>query len=142
MTDIQSFGFDIGATFVHGKGVRFKVWAPYAKEVTVKTTAPDEQMFPLASTRWGYFEGFVEGLAADTRYVYLLDGKKSRPDPASRYQPDGVHGPSAVMDPDAFKWTDHDWHGLALQEYVIYELHVGTCNESGTFDGIIAKTPH
>lgn len=139
MPEIQSYALDIGATVIKGKGVRFKVWAPYAKEVGVKVTAPQELLFPLAPMRSGYFEGFAEGLVADSRYFYVLDGEKTRPDPASRSQPDGVHGPSAVVDPAAFNWTDRDWRGVALQDYVIYELHVGTFTLAGTFDAIIPQ---
>ncbi len=139
MTEFHSYALDIGATVVHGKGVRFKVWAPYAKEVKVKITAPHERMSPLAPGRSGYFEGLMEGVTADSRYFYVLDGAKTRPDPASRSQPDGVHGPSAVVDPDAFNWTDREWRGVALQDYIIYELHVGTFTESGTFDAIIPQ---
>jgi maltooligosyltrehalose trehalohydrolase len=139
MTKVQSQVLDIGATIVHGKGVRFKVWAPYAKEVTVAITSPQERLLALTPSRSGYFEGFAEGLAADSRYSYVLDRDKTRPDPASRFQPDGVHGPSAVVDPHEFRWTDHDWRGLALQDYVIYELHVGTFTEAGTFDAIIPQ---
>lgn len=139
MTEMQSHALEIGATVIHGKGVRFKVWAPFAKDVAVKITAPQERIFPLAPTLSGYFEGFVDGLAADSRYLYVLDHDKARPDPASRYQPDGVHGPSAVVDPYAFHWTDRGWRGVALQDYVIYELHVGTFTEAGTFDAIIPR---
>src|SRR5687768_3616583 len=109
MTKVRSQVLDIGATVVHGKGVRFKVWAPYAKEVAVAITSPQERLLALTPSRSGYFEGFAEGLAADSRYSYVLDRDKTRPDPASRFQPDGVHGPSAVVDPHAFRWTDHDW---------------------------------
>lgn len=139
MTKVQSHMLDIGATVVHGKGVRFKVWAPHAKEVTVAITSPHERLLALTPSRSGYCEGFAEGLAAGSRYRYVLDRDKTRPDPASRFQPDGVHGPSAVVDPHEFRWTDHDWRGLALQDYVIYELHVGTFTEAGTFDAIIPQ---
>ncbi len=137
MTASQSSAWEMGATVVPGKGVRFAVWAPHAQDVAVKISAPGERVVRLQASRTGYFEGFVEGLAADARYVYVLDGEKSRPDPASRFQPEGVHGPSAVVDPKAFDWTDRNWQGLALERYVIYELHVGTFTESGTFDAVI-----
>ena len=139
MTEIQSYALDIGATVIKEKGVRFKVWAPYAKEVAVKITAPQELLFPLAPSDRDILKASQEGLGADSRYFYVLDGDKTRPDPASRFQPDGVHGPSAVVDPGAFNWTDQDWRGVALQDYVIYELHVGTFTEAGTFDAIIPQ---
>lgn len=137
MTDFQAYTVDVGATVIRDQGVRFKVWAPYAKAVSVKITAPHEDLFPLAASSAGYFEGVRQGVSADARYVYVLDGDKTRPDPASRFQPDGVHGPSAVVDPGAFNWTDKNWRGVMLQDYVIYELHVGTFTEFGTFDAVI-----
>jgi maltooligosyltrehalose trehalohydrolase len=88
---------------------------------------------------FGYFEATVPDVSAGTRYLYVLDGEKKRPDPASRHQPDGVHKPSAVVDPDAFRWTDQNWTGLPLNRYIIYELHAGTFTQAGTFETII---PH
>jgi maltooligosyltrehalose trehalohydrolase len=85
----------------------------------------------------GYFETDVPNVRTGNRYVYLLDGDKERPDPASRSQPDGVHGPSEVVDPRQFQWTDRHWHGLAREQLIIYELHVGTLTARGTFQAII-----
>ena len=85
----------------------------------------------------GYFDVTVSGTEPGARYRYVLDGQKERPDPASRFQPDGVHGPSEVIDPDAFQWSDDDWTGLPFQQLVIYELHVGTFTKEGTFQAII-----
>lgn len=137
MTESRPFALDIGATLVQGEGVHFKVWAPYAKEVAVSITAPRETIIPLQPCGSGYFEGRFKTGTADVRYLYVLDGAKTRPDPASRFQPDGVHGPSAVIDPSAFHWTDRQWQDLGLQDYVMYELHVGTFTEAGTFDAIV-----
>jgi len=85
----------------------------------------------------GYFEASVPGIGPGTRYTYLLDGTKDRPDPASRFQPDGVHQPSAVVDPHGFTWTDGRWTGVPLPSLIIYELHPGTVSAAGTFEGII-----
>ena len=74
--------------------------------------------------------------------MYLIDGNKERPDPVSRWQPDGVHGPSRVVDPDAFHWNDAGWKGIALEDYVIYELHIGTFTPGGTFESAIEKLDH
>jgi maltooligosyltrehalose trehalohydrolase len=87
----------------------------------------------------GYFEVTIDGVRAGDRYDYILDGEKVRPDPASRFQPDGVHQASAVVDPEAFGWTDRGWKGLPLKDLIIYELHTGTFTANGTFDAII---PH
>ena len=74
-----------------------------------------------------------------TRYFYLVDDDKPVPDPVSRVLPDGVHGPTEIIDPHAFNWTDHDWRGLELRDYIIYELHIGTFSPKGTFDGVVEK---
>jgi maltooligosyltrehalose trehalohydrolase len=88
----------------------------------------------------GYFYCGTSGVPSQARYSYLLDGKKKRPDPASRYQPEGVHGPSQVWC-NSFDWTDSSWGGLPLTDAVFYELHVGAFTPEGTFDAIIARLP-
>ena len=89
----------------------------------------------------GYWEADAAGIGAGTRYFYRLDGEKDRPDPASRYQPQGVHGPSEVVDL-GFGWTADAWCGIPLQKYIIYELHVGTFTAEGTFDAAIERLPY
>ena len=86
----------------------------------------------------GYFQAVVDGVSAGALYRYRLDGKKERPDPASRYQPQGVHGPSQIVD-SRFDWKDSEWRGIPLEKYVFYELHVGTFTPEGTFDAIIPR---
>jgi maltooligosyltrehalose trehalohydrolase len=121
-----------------GDGVRFRVWAPGSDRVEV-ITFPDEKRYPLAATGDGYHAGIVGGLSARARYKYRLDGRASYPDPASRSQPLGVHGPSEVIDPEAFRWTDAAWPGVPLPDLVIYELHLGTFSPGGTFDSAIER---
>jgi maltooligosyltrehalose trehalohydrolase len=94
---------------------------------------------PLAKHRDGTFGGFVPGLAAGACYRYRLDGEGPFPDPVSRFQPQGVHGPSEVVDPLAFPWSDAGWRGRPLSEAVIYELHVGTFTPEGTFAAAAEK---
>ncbi len=116
----------------------FRVWAPRAERLEVRLVAPAEKLVPLQKGQAGYFHGVVAGVAPGARYFFRLDGAKDRPDPASRLQPEGVHGPSEV--PAAgFAWEDQGWRGLELRDYVIYELHVGTFTPEGTFAAII---PH
>lgn len=86
----------------------------------------------------GYFELCVRDIPAGTRYSFRIDGERDRPDPASRFQPDGVHGSSAVMDP-SFPWSDSEWHGIPLREYIVYELHVGVFSSRGDFEGLIQR---
>ena len=79
-----------------------------------------------------------KGWSPERRYVYCLDREKDRPDPASSFQPAGVHGPSQVVDPRAFQWSDASWRGLSLDDYIIYEIHVGTFTPEGSFDAVLS----
>ena len=119
-------------------GTRFSVWAPDAKRVEVVLEGTGGS-FPLQAGEGGLFEGEVASAKAGTDYRYRLDGAEPRPDPVSRWQPEGVHGPSRVVDPSAFRWTDARWKGLEMADYVIYELHVGTFTPAGTFDAAIER---
>ncbi len=131
----------LGATLVP-EGVRFRVWAPNAESVEVALEGSGEpRVYPLACEADGMHEGVVPGIGAGARYRYRLDGGDAFPDPASRFQPEGVHGPSEVIDP-AFAWTDDDWPGLSADGLVIYELHVGTYTPEGTFRALIGQLPH
>src|SRR5262245_7573083 len=116
----------------------FRVWAPRCRAVEVLVNG---RAFPLRAAVDGLFGGQVDGALAGTRYLYRLDGDRARPDPASRFQPEGVHGPSEIVDPRSFAWSDQGFRGHARGDLVIYELHVGTFTRSGprtgTFDGVI-----
>ena len=124
-------------------GIRFAVWAPAAK--TLELTLLDGAAagtHPLASSPGGLRETWVVGAAAGDRYAYVLDGEGPFPDPASRFQPEGVHGPSRIVDPGAFTWHDSGWRSRPARDLVIYELHVGTFTAEGTFAGVEAKLPY
>ena len=127
-----------GARPLPGGGTSFAVWAPNARSVAVRLrggrAGEDDR---LEAHGRGVFEGVIPAARAGTDYWYVLDGGPPRPDPVSRWQPDGPHGPSRVVDPDAFNWTDGGWRGRAMADLVIYELHVGAFSEAGTFDGVI-----
>ena len=132
---VDSFFLDIGANPVND-GVCFRVWAPEITSVDVELAGAGTVKIPLQ--RDGeYFQGLVPAAAGD-RYWYWLDGAVRCSDPASRSQPDGVHGPSQVINP-AFGWSDSQWQGITLDRYILYELHVGTCTPLGTFDGVISR---
>jgi len=103
--------------------------------VAVRQVAAHGRTVALAAGEGGYFSGFVPGLEAGALYTYLLDGHLERPDPASRCQPQGVHGPSQVP-VSSHAWQDSAWRGRALADFIIYELHVGTFSPSGTFAGV------
>lgn len=129
------FTLSIGATPVDS-GVQFRVWAPATVSVEVEIVGTAQQRTSLQKDG-EYFQGVISASVGD-RYWYWLDGTLRRPDPASRFQPEGVHGPSQIVDP-AFSWSDADWAGIALDAYIIYELHVGTFTAEGTFDGVISR---
>ena len=120
-------------------GVHFSVWAPRAKRMRVRLTSEGgERVHDLARDDNGVFEATVADARAGNDYAYLIDHNETPiPDPVSRWQPDGVHGRSRIVDPRAFQWTDSGWRGLAMRELVIYELHVGTFTRDGTFDAAI-----
>lgn len=114
------------------QGVHFRVWAPKRQKVEVvfrDSAGPSE----LLDEGNGYFSGLVEGVGPGTLYKYRLDGRDAFPDPASRFQPEGPHGFSQVVDPSAFKWTDGAWKGVRRAGQVLYEMHVGTFTAEGTW---------
>jgi maltooligosyltrehalose trehalohydrolase len=120
-------------------GTWFRVWTPGHERVEVVIYGPGvEQLHELEAEGEGFFSGWVEGVGAGSRYKYRLDAGEVFPDPASRSQPDGVHEPSEVVDP-TYAWTAGGWQGLPLEELVIYELHVGTFTEKGTFESAIER---
>ncbi|HEU0302613.1 MAG TPA: malto-oligosyltrehalose trehalohydrolase, partial [Longimicrobium sp.] len=139
MSSSNRWRLPFGANVVEG-GVEFRVWAPSSRAVEVVVYGPDaEAVHPLAAQAEGWFAGTVAGIGAGARYRYRLDEKDAFPDPASRAQPDGVHEPSEVVDPSTFRWTDDGWKGVSADELVIYELHVGTATEEGTFAALIDR---
>ncbi|HEY0671244.1 MAG TPA: alpha-amylase family glycosyl hydrolase, partial [Longimicrobiales bacterium] len=126
----------LGAT-PSGDHTEFVVWAPHCREVVIEIVSPAPQRLTLTPGEQHYFSGRLP-VGPGARYHVRLDGKEGRPDPASRFQPEGVHGPSEVVDP-AFPWSDAHWRGRPLDEYIIYELHVGTFTAAGTFDAAIER---
>jgi len=137
---VQPWRLDLGASVEDGEKTTFRVWAPKAQGVTVRfRNSQTIREQGLEREDRGYFAGTVEGVQAGDRYTYVLDGSIERPDPASRFQPDGVHGPSMIVDPASFVWTDEGWRGDDLSRYVIYELHVGAFSDAGTFDGVVSR---
>ncbi len=127
----------LGSTYLGGGRCRFRVWVPRVRKVEVRFLTPRERVADLEE-KGGIHQATLEGVEPGSRYLYRLDGRVERPDPASRFQPLGVHGPSQVVDP-AFSWDDPGWSGLPLEDYVLYELHVGAFSTAGTFEGVI---PH
>ena len=127
-----------GATPLPSGGVQFRVWAPHVQTLAVHISGA---VFPM--TREGEdFQVLIPQAKPVQTYSLVLDDAKERPDPVSRSQPQGVHGPSAIIDPNSFPWSDQDWKGLELEQYIIYELHTGTFTPEGTFESVIARIPY
>ncbi len=127
----------LGARYLGNGKCAFKVWAPRAKQVHIKLLTEQEQLVLLEKDEFGYHSADVENVEPGTRYLYVLDWDKERPDPASRYQPEGVHGSSEIVDANSFQWTDQNWTSFPFNQYILYELHVGTFTKEGTFDAVI-----
>jgi len=134
-------GNSLGAIHLGDGRCSFRVWAPRTQQVEVRIVAPDNRIIPLQRRERGYHEVVAESVRPGALYYYRLDGVKERPDPASRFQPDGVHGPSQVVD-SQFSWDDTSWFGLPLRDYIIYELHVGTFTGAGTFAAVVPHLEH
>ncbi|ASZ15059.1 malto-oligosyltrehalose trehalohydrolase [Chitinophaga pendula] len=128
----------VGALLQEDGRCSFRVWAPLANKVTLSLDVADMRSYAMERGEYGYWETIVERIVPGTKYFYVLDDGNPLPDPASRHQPEGVHGPSAVVDP-YFSWTDQAWQGLELSEMIIYELHTGTFTGLGTFEGIQSR---
>jgi maltooligosyltrehalose trehalohydrolase len=128
---------------VRAAGVHFRVWAPAARAVSVCAPGDDGICVPLTREDGGWFAAESAEFRAGSRYGFRLDDDSTlRPDPASRYQPDGVHGPSQVVDPSTFAWTDAAWKGVGPLGQVIYELHVGTFTPGGTYAAAAEHLPY
>lgn len=130
----------LGALLEEG-GCRFRVWAPAARTVAVAIEREGSRQWPLEAEADGYHSALVPVAQAGDRYRYLVDGR-ALPDPCSRFQPEGPHGPSEIVDPVAFEWHDQDWPGLVLKGQVLYELHIGTFTREGTFDAAAERLPY
>jgi len=124
-------------TLLPRKGVQFRVWAPIRKKVEVVI---DGRRFALNPEAGGYFSGVAESAKPGSLYQFRLDDdEKLYPDPESRFQPEGPHGPSQVIDPSAYKWSDSGWRGPSPHGQVVYEMHIGTFTPEGTWNAARAE---
>ena len=128
-------------TILKKDGCHFSVWAPEKKTMTLHLLSRGNFDVGIALHKddRGYFSVFAEGVAAGDRYYYIPDGGRQYPDPCSPYQPDGVYGPSCVVDHTRYVWKDSAWTGIPLSSHIFYEIHVGTFTPEGTFDAIIPR---
>ena len=135
MSDVKR-RYPIGAELLGENQTHFRIWAPKAREVDLvleDTTAPKPKVCPLTAESAGYFSGAANA-GPGTRYRFRLNGAENfYPDPASRFQPDGPHGASCIVDPTKFQWSDADWTGLKLKGQIFYEMHIGTFTTEGTW---------
>lgn len=129
--------------FPHREGFLWRVWAPEAKQVTLvlwpEGLAKQSVELSMQPTEHGFFEVTHPQAPSGLRYAYRLDTGDPRPDPVTRWQPDGVHRPSAVFWSEEFSWADANWTGVGLEDLVLYELHVGTFTVEGTFEAVVAR---
>jgi maltooligosyltrehalose trehalohydrolase len=146
-TDILRRRLPVGAEPQAGGGVHFRVWAPNARDIAVvldghePATGTTLRAIPLGRDGQEYFEGLVADARPGTRYWFRLDDGRCFPDPASRFQPTGPHGPSEVVDPAAYRWHDAGWSGVPRSRLVIYEMHVGTFTKEGTWSAARRELP-
>ena len=138
----------IGAEVQPQGGVHFRVWAPRRRKVEVvleegagNGRESEPSAFPLTREKGGYFSGYVENASDGACYWFRLDGENLYADPVSRSQPQGITGPSQVVDPALFRWTDQEWKGVTARGQVIYEMHIGTYTAEGNWDGAIRQLP-
>ena len=127
--------YPVGAEILPGGGAHFRVWASNARtvDVVLESGPGAPATIPMKRLQTGYFEAMVAQATAGSRYRFRLDAGGSFPDPCSRYQPDGPHGPSQIVDPSTFPWRDSQWPGVNIKGQVIYEMHIGTFTKDGTW---------
>ncbi len=129
----------VGPSILADGRCEFLFWAPYARKPHLRILSGAGRIVPLEPLGRGYWRAAVDDVPPGTRYFFQFDADRERPDPASHHQPLGVHGPSQVVDHNAFRWTDARWKGLPLAKMLMYELHVGTFTPEGTFDAVIPR---
>jgi maltooligosyltrehalose trehalohydrolase len=120
-------------------GVHARIWAPAC--TSIDFVVEGGETFALEPEGNGYFAGAVPSIGTGTQYRFKTDGGESFPDPVSRFQPEGPHGPSEVIDPSSFEWSDQNWGGVSIDGQVIYEVHIGTFTKEGTFRAAMARLP-
>jgi maltooligosyltrehalose trehalohydrolase len=142
-TELGRRRLTVGAELQEDGGADVRVWAPAVRRMDLvrPDARGDGRLVPMRREPDGHFHAFDDTARAEGRYWFRLDGAALRPDPASRWQPDGPHEPSAYVDPRAFDWTDAGWNGLSHDGQVIYEIHVGTFTREGTWRAAAEQLP-
>ena len=131
-----------GTRFEASGACEFAVWAPSREKVAVHFLCGSGDLYcGMTKDNFGYHRALIRDVHPHSRYVYRLDDLHEHPDPGSRFQPEGVHGPSEIVDLEAFQWSDSGWQAPNLEDSVFYEAHVGTYSEEGSLDGLRAHLP-
>lgn len=138
----QIWSLRFGARPRDDRSVEFRVWAPNVTSLAVRILGDQPRTIPMAGPSDGEFATTVSDVSEGADYFYVLDGERERPDPVSRWLPRGVHGPTRIVNPESFRWSDQEWHGIPLKDFIIYELHPGTFTSEGTFESAIARLPY
>src|SRR6266487_2242995 len=123
----------IGSTLLDDERTEFSVWAPLKENMTLHIIHPFDKKMEMIKDESGYFHLEAE-VGAGSLYFFMPETEKNIPDPASQFQPQGVHGPSEVIDHSAYHWNDKNWKGLLFSKLILYEIHTGTFTEKGTFE--------
>src|SRR6478609_1388103 len=140
----QQWALRFGARPLEDKSVEFRVWAPNVTNLAVRILSEGDQprTVPMTGTDAGDFVAKVPDVREGADYFYVLNNERERPDPVSRWLPRSVHGPTRIVNPDSFRWSDQGWSGIPLGDFIIYELHTGTFTREGTFEGMIPRLPY
>ena len=129
----------LGAQYLEDGKCEFRIWAPKVEELSLKIISPKEELINLYKDEFDYWSVAINDIPPGTQYYFKINNSDEWPDPASNFQPYGVHKASATVNHSLFKWSDEIWKGRELKDYIIYEIHTGTFTEDGTFEGAISK---
>lgn len=129
----------IGANYLGNGNCEFVLWAPLKEKVFLHLISPDNRVLEMKKGEWGYFSVLADGIIPGAQYVYKIGENEEYPDPASQFQAKDVHGPSEVIDHSRYQWKDTNWKGVEVQDMIIYELHIGTFTEEGTFNAMVSR---
>ncbi len=140
-TETRKGEIELGARPLPDGACEFLVWAPNAKSLTLHLLGRMDESIAMERLGRGYYHAVAQGASVGDHYLYRLPDGRELPDPASRFQPKGVHGPSEIVDTFTFGWTDQTWKGRSIESSIFYELHVGTYTREGTFDALIPHLP-
>jgi maltooligosyltrehalose trehalohydrolase len=141
----QRWNLQFGASVRGNETVEFRVWAPNVTNLAVRILGDHLCTIPMMrslKSEDSEFVAVVPHVSEGTDYFYVLEGERERPDPVSRWQPHGVHGPSRIVNPASFQWSDQKWIGIPLKDFIIYEFHPGTFTAEGTFENVIPRLPY